>query len=86
MNRQPILAAGAVALVLNAVAVATLAFVHVTESQTKAVLALAGAVGVLVTAIWSQPRVTPLVDPRDDEGRTLVPKKTTKKPAPKPGD
>ena len=75
MNLEPIRTA--VYGMVSAILVALVAFgVALTEAQVGAILGLVVAIGVVAVAVvelYARPKVTPLEDPRDDEGRQLVP-------------
>jgi hypothetical protein len=80
---EPILL-GQVGTIVTAVLGLLVAFgVPLTDDQRDTVLALVGAlvpVAAMLGAWWSRSRVTPLSDPRDASGRSLMPRPTPRRP------
>ena len=73
MNREPLMKkatwtgiAAAVIVVLVAVGV------PIDDELKIAIVTLVGAAAPLIAGLWARPDVTPLVDPRDAEGNSLL--------------
>lgn len=47
--------------------------VPLTKEQTGAVMAVVVAIGNLIKVIWARNQVTPVANPRNNEGQPLVP-------------
>ena len=74
MEREPLLTkASWVALVTAVIAVAVAFGLPLTDEQQKALIALAGVLAPLAAAVWARGQVTPVADPRDDDGNRLTP-------------
>ena len=74
MNREPLLTkASWVALVTAVIAVAVAFGLPLTDEQQKALIALAGVLAPVAAAVWARGQVTPVADPRDDDGQPLTP-------------
>jgi uncharacterized membrane protein (DUF441 family) len=74
VKREPVLtSASIVALVAALIAVLAAFGLPLSDDQTTAVVSLVGVVAPLVVALLSRPRVTPIADPKTDEGIPLVP-------------
>ena len=43
------------------------------DEQQKALIALAGVLAPVAAAVWARGQVTPVADPRDDDGQPLTP-------------
>lgn len=72
-EREPLVVRGAVVLAaeaLLAVAV-TLGWWPLSEGQQASVAAAIGAIGTAVVVVWSRGKVTPVADPRDNDGNRL---------------
>ena len=75
MDREPLLtkASWVVAVVVAVIAVAVTFGPPLTDEKQKVLLALAGVLAPIGTAVWGRRSVTPVADPRDDEGNPLTP-------------
>lgn len=74
MNREPLLRKSLwVALATAVLAVLVAAGIPISPELRVAVLALIGAVMPVAAALWSRRDVTPLSDPRDNDGAPLTP-------------
>ena len=74
MEREPLLTkASWVALVTAVIAVAVAFGLPLTDEQQKALIALAGVLSPVAAAVWARGQVTPVADPRDDDGNRLTP-------------
>ena len=74
MEREPLLTkASWVALVTAVIAVAVAFGLPLTDEQQKALIALAGVLAPVAAAVWARGQVTPVADPRDDDGQPLTP-------------
>ena len=73
MNREPLLtkASWVVAVVVAVIAVAVTFGPPLTDEKQKVLLALIGVLAPIVTAVWARGQVTPVADPRDDDGNPL---------------
>jgi len=72
MEREPLLTkASWVALVTAVIAVAVAFGLPLTDEQQKALIALAGVLAPVAAAVWARGQVTPVADPRDDDGQPL---------------
>lgn len=72
MNREPLLTkASWVALVTAVIAVAVAFGLPLSDEQQKALIALAGVLAPVAAAVWARGQVTPVADPRDDDGQPL---------------
>lgn len=74
MEREPVVLANMVAATVSAliVALVSLDVLPWTGEQQAAVVAAVVALVNLGAALWARRQVTPLADPRDDEGEALV--------------
>jgi len=63
----------AVAIVEAAIALAVGFGLNWTAEQVALVMAVVVAVAALVKTLWARGQVTPVLAPRDNEGRSLVP-------------
>jgi hypothetical protein len=63
----------AVAIVEAAIALAVGFGLDWTAEQVALVMAVVVAVAALVKTLWARGQVTPVLAPRDNEGRVLVP-------------
>lgn len=82
---EPVLAAAAVPVVTAVLGLGVAFGVRMTDAQQSAVLAVAAAVAAAAVAVgnwWARRQVTPLADPRDSQGRPLVPVGVPGRPAP----
>lgn len=74
MNREPLLTrASWVALVTAVIAVAVAFGLPLSDEQQKSLIALAGVLAPVAAAVWARGQVTPVADPRDDDGQPLTP-------------
>ena len=74
MNREPLLTkASWVSLVTAVIAVAVAFGLPLSDEQQKALIALAGVLAPVAAAVWARGQVTPVADPRDDDGQPLTP-------------
>jgi len=73
LAREPVAVTNAILGILQALLAVLVAFgvLQFSPEQTAAVMGLAAAVFVLVNILIVRPQVTPLIDPRDDEGQSL---------------
>ena len=70
MNREPLTKAGAAVAFVQAVlaAVVMMGWWALSPEQTSAWMAVVALGGTLATVLLARPKVTPLSDPRDNEG------------------
>jgi hypothetical protein len=74
MKREPVAIVSSVIAVIEAAIALLVAFeLSLTAEQVGAIMAFVTAVGGLIRILIVRPRVTPVADPRDNEGRRLVP-------------
>lgn len=74
MTREPLLTkASWTALVMAVIAVAVAFGLPLTDEQQKALIALAGVLAPVAAAVWARGQVTPVADPRDNDGQPLTP-------------
>ena len=74
MSREPLLTKATwVALVTAVIAVAVAFGLPLTDEQQKALIGLAGVLAPIAAAVWARSQVTPVADPRDDDGTRLTP-------------
>ncbi len=74
MKREPLAIVNAVITVIEAGLALLVAFgLDLTPGQVGAVMAFVVALGGLIGTFIVRSRVTPIADPRDREGRRLVP-------------
>ncbi len=74
MGREPVtIVNGIVAVIEAAIALGVAFGLDLTKEQVGAIMAFVAAVGGLISILIVRPRVTPVADPRDREGRRLVP-------------
>jgi hypothetical protein len=74
MNREPLAIRAAVVAALAALVNLAVAFGwDLTVDQVAALNTAVGLVASAVIVVWSRGAVTPLSDPRDDDGVPLVP-------------
>ena len=74
MNREPLLKKALWVTAIGAViAVLVSAGVPISDELRDAILKLVAALLPIITAIWARGSVTPVEDPRDDEGEPLTP-------------
>ena len=72
MDREPLVTrASLVALTTAVIAVAVAFGLPLTEEQQKALIGLAGVLAPIAAAVWARGQVTPVADPRDDDGNQL---------------
>lgn len=72
MEREPLLTkASWVALVTAVIAVAVAFGLPLSDEQQKALIALAGVLAPVAAAVWARGQVTPVADPRDEDGNPL---------------
>ena len=72
MTREPLLTkASWTALVVAVIAVAVAFGLPLTDEQQKSLIALAGVLSPIAAAVWARGQVTPVADPRDDDGNQL---------------
>lgn len=73
-DREPVLTAGAVVALVTALLAVLAAFgLPLTDDQTTAVVSLISVVAPIVVALLARPKVTPLADPKTNDGTPLVP-------------
>ena len=74
MTLEPVAVVNAtVAIVEAAIALAVGFGLDWTPEQVALVMAVVVAVAALVKTLWARGQVTPVLAPRDNEGRVLVP-------------
>lgn len=74
MTREPLLTrASWVALVTAVIAVAVAFGLPLSDEQQKALIGLAGVLSPIAAAVWARGQVTPVADPRDNDGQPLPP-------------
>ena len=74
MNREPVLTPAAISSGVAAVVALLVAFgLELSADQTAAIMGVVAVVAPLVVAAVGRSRVTPINDPRDDDGTPLVP-------------
>jgi uncharacterized membrane protein YkgB len=74
MKREPVAIVSAIIAVIETLIALLVAFgLKLTGEQVGAIMAFVTAVGGLISILIVRPRVTPVADPRDNEGRRLVP-------------
>jgi hypothetical protein len=74
MKREPLAIVNAIIVVIEAGLALLVAFgLDLTPGQVGAIMAFVVAVGGLISTLILRPRLTPVADPRDKEGRRLVP-------------
>ena len=74
MTLEPVAVVNAaVAIVEAAIALAVGFGLDWTAEQVALVMAVVVAVAALVKTLWARGQVTPVLAPRDNEGRVLVP-------------
>lgn len=74
MTREPLLTrASWVALVTAVIAVAVAFGLPLSDEQQKALIALAGVLSPIAAAVWARSQVTPVADPRGNDGQPLTP-------------
>lgn len=76
MKREPISIINAIVTVIQATIPLLLAFgiAEITKEQSAAITTAVVSWGGLLGTFIGRTRVTPVADPRDDEGRPLMPK------------
>lgn len=74
IEREPVVTAAAIAgLVAAALTMlVSLGVIDLSPEQQAAILAFVAAAVPIAAALWARQQVTPLVDPKDDEGERLV--------------
>lgn len=73
VRREPLGPVAVVVAALAAILTALIAFgVDVSEAQVAAILGVASTVGPIIVWLWGRRRVTPVADPRDDDGAPLT--------------
>lgn len=74
-TRNPLAVRGAVVAAVIAVVdvLASLGVFDLTLEQQSTLATAVGLVGTAVVVVWSRGAVTPVADPRDDDGNQLVP-------------
>lgn len=73
MGREPLLTRSTVvAVVTTLLAVLTAFGLPISDTQQNAVLGAVGVIAPIVLALWARRRVTPIADPRDDDGTPLT--------------
>ena len=60
-----------VSLVTAVIAVAVAFGLPLTDEQQKALIGLAGVLAPVAAAVWARGQVTPVADPRDEDGNPL---------------
>ena len=74
MIREPLaVRAAIVAAVAGALNVLVLFGANLTAEQVTGLNTLVGLIGTVVVVVWTRGAVTPVDDPRDDNGQQLVP-------------
>ena len=74
MTLEPVAVVNAtVAIVEAAIALAVGFGLDWTPEQVALVMAVVVALSALVKTLWARGQVTPVANPRDNEGRSLVP-------------
>lgn len=73
MNREPLVTAGTLAAVLSAVFVLLVAFgIDIDDDKQAAILGVVAVLFPLVSPLFARSKVTPVADPRDDDGNRLT--------------
>jgi len=74
VQEEPVVTAGAVAGALGAILVmlVSLGVIDLTGEQQAAIMGAVVAVLPIVMALWARAQVTPLADPRDEDGEALT--------------
>lgn len=74
MSNEPVLTAAAVAPILIALIYTLRAFgVPLTDDQQESIITLIATALPLLLAWWARQKVTPVANPKNDEGVPLVP-------------
>ena len=72
MKREPVAIITAIVAVIEAGIALILAFgIQLTNEQIGAIFAFVAAVGGVIEILIIRPQVTPIADPRDNDGNTL---------------
>lgn len=73
MTREPLAIRGAViAAVQAALTFAVLMGLDLTPEQVAGAMALVATLGTLAVVLWTRGKVTPISDPRDNEGNPMT--------------
>ena len=74
MNREPVLTAATISSAVVALLALLVAFgIDLTKEQQAAILGVVAVAAPLIVAAVSRRKVTPLSDPKDEQGRELTP-------------
>jgi hypothetical protein len=74
LTREPVaLISAAIGLIQAAIALAIAFGVNLTDTQVGAIMAFVIAVGTVAQVLLVRPLVTPVADPRDNNGNALAP-------------
>lgn len=74
MSKEPIALINSSIVVIEAAITLTVAFnFDLSDEQIAALMALVVAIGNLIKTFWTRAQVTPVSDPRDNQGRILKP-------------
>lgn len=75
MGREPLAIVGAAVALVQALitTVALMGWVTLSPEQTAAWMGVVALAGTLAVTVIGRSKVTPVADPRSDEGTTLVP-------------
>lgn len=73
MKREPLVTAGTLAGVLSATFVVMIAFgFNIDEDKQAAILGIVAVLFPIVSPLFARSKVTPVSDPRDDDGNELI--------------
>lgn len=74
MTREPLLTAAGVTAAISAIIGLLATFgVNLTDQQTAGILGVVAVLAPIVVALASRSKVTPVADPKDDNGTPLRP-------------
>ena len=73
IEREPVVTANTIVALVSALLVLGVSFgAPVSEEQRTAIIAVVVIIAPFVAAWWARQRVTPVADPRDNQGHRLV--------------
>lgn len=73
MSREPLYSSASIVAFFSAVLSAAVSFgLDITNDQQSKLLVVIGFVATFAVAFLARPKVTPVDDPKDGEGRTLT--------------
>lgn len=73
MSTSPVWTAATIAAVISAAIALLVAFgVQLTQEQITALLGFVAVVAPIGVAAFASPKVTPLVEPKDEDGKALI--------------